>query len=183
MLEVNMAAVETVRLAERRLRVVLRVRMLSGADRNGDPRELPCNVQGLDVQVLCIAPGDWLAVSDTVTAAELCRHWSAESAARELSIVDVTYDYAVFELDGGAARELLAKGCGLDLHPERFPPGSNTRTRLAKIAVHIVCQSTQHFFLYVTRSYANYLGEWLRDAAVEFAPAPTNRPKQRYSND
>jgi len=165
MSEVKMSAVKTVRVTEHRLRAALRVQVLSGADRWGDSRELPCGVQGLDVQVLCIAPGDWLAVSDTVTAAELSQRWSGEPSAPELSIVDVTHEYAVLELDGSAAREILAKGCGLDLHPERFPPGSDTRTRLAKIAVHIACRATQHFLLYVTRSYANYLAEWLEDAA------------------
>jgi heterotetrameric sarcosine oxidase gamma subunit len=169
MLEVNMAAVDTVRLVERRLRAALRVQRLSGG---GDSRQLPGSVQGPDMQVLCIAPGDWLVVSDAVTAAELCRRWSAEPAAAEFSLVDVTYDYAVFELGGGAAREILAKGCGLDLHPERFPPGDSTRTRLAKIAVHVACRESNRFELYVARSYAVYLSDWLRDAAVEFAPAP-----------
>ena len=168
MLEVNMAAVHTVRLAERRLRAALRVQALSKAGQGGDSRELPCDIEGLDVRVLCIAPGDWLVVSESVTADELCRRWSAESAAPALSIVDVTCDYTVFELGGGVAREILAKGCGLDLHPERFPPGYGTRTRLAKIAAHVVCRDSNRFELYVARSYAAYLGDWLRDAAVEF---------------
>jgi sarcosine oxidase subunit gamma len=104
-----------------------------------------------------------------MTADELSQRWFGAPSVAELSIVEVTYDYAVFELDGDVAREILAKGCGLDLYPEFFPPGHDTRTRLAKIAVHVVCLEMSRFDLYVARSYAAYLGDWLRDAAVEFA--------------
>jgi sarcosine oxidase subunit gamma len=70
---------------------------------------------------------------------------------------------------GSAARELLSKGCGLDLHPESFPAGHCARARFAQIPVVIEClEEPPRFEMTVARSYLQYLQSWLEDAAVEF---------------
>jgi heterotetrameric sarcosine oxidase gamma subunit len=173
MLEVAKPDLESVRLTERRVRAVVRIQSLLTGASHGDWRKLPCDIDGLDARGLCIGPGDWLVVSESLTAAELRERWADDPSTTQLAIVDVTYDFVVLELAGGAAREVLAKGCGLDLHPERLPPGQCTRTRLAKIAVLIDCLEQSRFELYASRSYATYLRGWLEDAAVEFASRPS----------
>jgi sarcosine oxidase subunit gamma len=67
------------------------------------------------------------------------------------------------------ARELLSKGCGLDLHPRFFAPDQCARTRFAQIPVVIDClNGPSRFELYVARSHLSYLHSWLVDAAAEF---------------
>ena len=36
---------------------------------------------------------------------------------------DVTQALARVEIEGAEVRTLMAKGCSLDLHPSRYPPG------------------------------------------------------------
>ena len=41
----------------------------------------------------------------------------------------------MIQLEGSAAREVVAKSCGHHLYPLGFPVGTCTRTRLAQLAV------------------------------------------------
>jgi heterotetrameric sarcosine oxidase gamma subunit len=124
---------------------------------------------GGQMRILPLGPGEWLAVSDTIEAHRLhaCleRHVEAESIAA----VDLSCGIKSIRVEGSAARALLAKGCGLDLHPNCFPEGRATRTRFAQLAVIVECfDSPSRFNLYVGRSYFAYLQVWLKDAATEF---------------
>jgi sarcosine oxidase subunit gamma len=71
-------------------------------------------------------------------------------------------------LDRPEVRDLLAKGCALDLHPPLFPPGRSARTRFAGMPVIVRCTGTSTFDLLVSQSYADYLLSWLDDAELEF---------------
>ncbi|MBM3490041.1 MAG: sarcosine oxidase subunit gamma [Alphaproteobacteria bacterium] len=80
---------------------------------------------------------------------------------------------ALIGLGGERAREVLSKGCGLDLHPSLFRPGACTQTLLGRVGVllHALPADRPQFDLYVARSYADYLWHWLADAASEFGCA------------
>jgi sarcosine oxidase subunit gamma len=157
------------RLSERTQRTIVRVQSLSAAvSQQGFQQPSGAKSDG-DVRILCIAPGDWLLVADNLPAANLQEQLQNDASAAGRTAVDVTHAYGILEVSGHAARDVLAKGCGLDLHPDRFARGSCTRTRLAKIAVVIDCQDEHRFDLYVARSYSAYLQSWLQDAAVEFS--------------
>ena len=70
------------------------------------------------------------------------------------------------------ARALLEKGCGLDLHPRAFGPGSCAQTLFAKLPVILdQLSAAPSYRLFVRRSAARWLAEWLIDAALEFAVA------------
>ena len=76
---------------------------------------------------------------------------------------------AVIALGGEAAREVLMKGCSLDLHPRVFGPGSCAQSTLA--LAQIILEQVEDgpdYRLYVGRSFAPYLWQWLCDAAGEF---------------
>jgi sarcosine oxidase, subunit gamma len=85
------------------------------------------------------------------------------------SVVDVSANRVVLELSGPAAREVLAKGCSIDLHPRAFGPGRCAQTLLARAAV-VVHQvdDVPTYRLLVRPSFAGYLTAWLRDAMAEF---------------
>ena len=82
-------------------------------------------------------------------------------------MVDVSANRTVIRLEGTAARELLAFGCAVDLHPRAFGPGRCVQTMLAKAQV-IIEQMTANpaFSVYVRASFATYLADWLLDAGL-----------------
>ena len=75
---------------------------------------------------------------------------------------------------GPRARDLLAKGCPLDLHPGAFAPGRCAQGHVAKAqaTLHMTAGDEDEggpvFDLYVLRSFAEYLWRWLEDAGREY---------------
>ena len=95
------------------------------------------------------------------TALETALAW------QHAAIVDVSDAYAGFSITGPKAAELLAKGCVIDLHPVAFGEGKVVRTLLAKADITLL-RDAVGFRLYVLRSFADYTGLWLADAAREY---------------
>ena len=76
----------------------------------------------------------------------------------------------VLELAGPRAREVLTKGCSLDLHPRAFGPGRCAQTALARTQVILEAAPRPHGLPaspLVRRSFAAYLAAWLLDATAE----------------
>ena len=75
-------------------------------------------------------------------------------------------------MTGPNARDVLAKGCPLDLHPSVFRPGDCAQTLLAKANVTLRCvDDAPSYELTVRRSFADYAAPWLQDAALEYGCA------------
>jgi len=75
----------------------------------------------------------------------------------------------ILELSGDKARALLLKGCPLDLHPSVFKPGQCAQSVLGKTSVTLwQIADAPVYRMIVRRSFADYLGHWLIDAAREF---------------
>jgi sarcosine oxidase, subunit gamma len=81
--------------------------------------------------------------------------------------VDVSAQRTTLLVGGPRARDLLAHGCALDLHPSVFGPGSCAQTMLARAQVVLLSQQ-EGFLVLVRSSFAAYLAEWLLDAATEY---------------
>ena len=79
---------------------------------------------------------------------------------------------AQFELAGPHAEDVLRKGCAIDLHSRAFAAGDCALTSLARVRVALrQCDESPVYQLYVERSYAPYLWDWLTDAMMEFVGA------------
>jgi sarcosine oxidase subunit gamma len=131
------------------------------------PNEVGATLPG-PLHALCLAPAEWLLVAREPWAAVFGRHATAEPTAG-LVLIDATDAYTTLTIRGRQAREVLSKGCGLDLHPRAFPTGRCARTRLAQLPLIIDhVDDEQGFDLYVARSAVRWLADWLQDAALEF---------------
>ena len=118
-------------------------------------------------RVLWLGPEEWLVVDADGEALASLR---AALDGRHAAVVDVSDSRAVIALSGPRTRDVLAKGCSLDLHPRGFAPGRCAQTLLAK--AHVILHQTDEapsFEIYVHRSFADYLWSWLEDAAAEYA--------------
>jgi sarcosine oxidase subunit gamma len=130
------------------------------------PASVGAVAEGLP-RVLCTGPGEWLLVYAPSEGARLRNILAPELTSQGFALVDLTDGLAVFEVSGSHVREVLAKSCGLDFDSRYFGAGHCARTRFAQISVVIDCaESLGVFQLYVPRSYAPYLKNWLLDAAV-----------------
>jgi sarcosine oxidase, subunit gamma len=86
------------------------------------------------------------------------------------SITDVSGHRTIIEITGPKTRELLAKGCALDLHPRAFTSDQSAQTLLARAGVVLLCRNTEHpsYWILVRSSYARYLADWLTNATAEY---------------
>jgi len=114
---------------------------------------------------LWFGPDQWLIVAPAGDADALTRTLDAVAG----STVDVSDLRAEFELAGPLAADVLRKGCGIDLHPRVFGPGSCALTSLARVRVALrQTDERPGYRLLVERSVALYLWDWLIDAMTEF---------------
>jgi sarcosine oxidase, subunit gamma len=126
-----------------------------------------------ELRTLWLGPDEWLVTAPAGAAPDLMGRLTRALAGRHASVTDLSASRAVIEITGTQARTLLEKGCGLDLHPRVFGPGQCAQTVFAKLPV-IIDQLTgaPAYRLFVRRSAAHWLAEWLIDAAQEFRFAP-----------
>ncbi|WP_171112852.1 MULTISPECIES: sarcosine oxidase subunit gamma family protein [unclassified Streptomyces] len=122
--------------------------------------------------ILWLGPDEWLVLSQadpTTVTAELREALGTDPG----SVVDVSANRTTLELSGPAARQVLEKGCPLDLHPRAFGPGRAVSTTVGPVAV-LLWQvgDVPTYRLFPRSSFADYLARWLIDAMSEYrAPA------------
>jgi len=109
--------------------------------------------------VIGLGPDQWLLAGDRF-------HEGLAIAGGFLT--DVSHGRAAMRVSGPRARELLAKGCSLDLHPRAWEPGRCAQTSIARVSVLLHALDPDGFDLYCARSYARHLWHWLTEAAAEF---------------
>ena len=121
------------------------------------------------LRTLWLGPDEFLVTAPRGLAPDLTGRLHRAVARRSAAIVDLSASRAILEIAGPRARTLLQKGCGIDLHPRVFGPGHCARTVFAKLPVIIdQLSSAPAYRLFVHRSAARWLAEWLIDAADEF---------------
>lgn len=113
----------------------------------------------------CISPDHWILQIDDGQQGDVLD--SLEQAATSLShsFVDVSDMYARIRLSGREARQVLAQGISIDIHPRVFPPGTTARTSFAKTIAQLHCvDDSPTFIITVYTSYRQYAIDWLRAA-------------------
>ena len=118
---------------------------------------------------LWLAPGTWriLGAPDD-DAAALVTALRAAIPPALAGVVDVSDAYATVRILGADARQSLARGCPLDLHPRAFGAGRCARTLLAGLDVLLDQRDDAPTFdVEVRRSVAPYLWSWLTGAPLD----------------
>ena len=129
------------------------------------------------LRTLWLGPDEWLVTSPRDTAPDLMGRITRALAGRQAMVSDLSSSRAVIEIAGRQSRALLEKGCGLDLHPRAFGPGHCAQTLFARLPVIIdQLSAAPAYRLFVRRSAARWLVDWLIDAAAEFAVASSANP-------
>ena len=121
-----------------------------------------------DVEVLWMGPDEWLVVAPAGGKA-LRDALEQALGGGDATVVDVSAQRTVIEVAGADARDVLLKGCALDLHPRAFGAGRCAQTLVARAQVVLVARTDEPAYRVLVRaSFAEYLAEWLLDAAAEY---------------
>jgi len=121
-----------------------------------------------------LGPDQWLLTSENTPVADILINIDEALSGQLYSATDMSCALVCLSLTGPTARTVLAMGCGIDMHPGSFSTDRCVRTRFAQIPVLIVASGDSHFDLYVDRSYAHYLFEWIESAGED--PMTCSRP-------
>jgi len=121
-----------------------------------------------ECSVLWLAPNRWLVISSRHGEGLLAERFRLSLSSGSAAITDVSNGRTVLRITGDHVRDLLAKGCPVDLHPKVFGPGTCSGTNLLAITVLIHAVNDATMDVYVARGLAQSLWEWLTEGAAEF---------------
>ena len=113
-------------------------------------------------------PGEWLLATPDGSESALEARLRQALASCRSAVVDVSGAYALFELGGQKAEEVLRKSSPCDFHPAVFAPPRCAQTVFAKTHALIAARPDRCFELIVRASYAAYVRAWLAAAAAEY---------------
>ena len=140
---------------------------------------IPLSAEVCRARLLCDWAALWLGPDEQLLvgpesgavamAAGLNQAFQRMSPDHAFSLVDVSHRQGAIEVSGMHAADLINTGCPLDLGLLSFPPGSCTRTLLAKADVVIWRREANRFHLEVWRSFLPYVEQFLSLAEQELS--------------
>jgi heterotetrameric sarcosine oxidase gamma subunit len=137
---------------------------------------------------LCVRPGRWLLLDprpQPMRGAHAAR-WR-EGCVGSVVVTDLSSALWVFAVSGIQVRQMLARGCRLDLDPQVFAAGSAAATVMAQVPV-ILAALSQVILLLTPASTAQHFKEWLevtsgpfgRSDGVGLDAVPSGETVERY---
>lgn len=137
--------------------------------------------QGANGCIMWLAPDEWLIRTPPEAApdapqwanagADLAHQIEAALGEEFSAVTDQTSGFSVIHLTGPHARDLLAKGCPLDLHPRVFGLGQCAQSHYFKTTVllrRIEADGAEAWEVIVRRSFADYTARIMMDAMGEY---------------
>lgn len=134
------------------------------------PRK-PAASSGGDITLLWAGPDQWLAIAKRVESRNLESELKAALSGLA-AVVDHSDGRAVIKVSGQQARNALAKGFSIDLHPRTFNVNGVAITQASHIGA-VIWQTNDEptYMIAVFRSFADSFADWLHHAAVEYTSA------------
>ena len=115
-----------------------------------------------------LGPDEFMIICEAGKDEELASAIHASFDGRHATVTNVTDALTAFHLKGAAVRQVLAKGCALDLHHDSFTSGDVAQTLLSHAAIIIMALADHELIVTCRTSFASYLHDWLCDAALEY---------------
>ena len=134
--------------------------------------KVACNISKKEkISSLWLGPNEWLIVSNDEISKETNTYEVEQLLFNEISkgnlgsVTNVTDQFTIFSLSGSDIFEVLSKGSPFDFGSEDFDDNKVVQTILNNVDVTIHKKNKNNVDLYVRRSFANYLWNWLKDSA------------------
>lgn len=119
-----------------------------------------------EICILWTGPDEWMVYGDDADlAGKLAKALEDQHAA----VTEVTEHHTLIRLSGRHARDVMVKGCAIDLHPRAFGPGQCAQSHIGRITVLFdQIDETPTYDILVRSSFAEYLWMYLEDAGLEY---------------
>tara|TARA_R110002110_G_scaffold415358_1_gene649373 strand:- start:1039 stop:1659 length:621 start_codon:yes stop_codon:yes gene_type:complete len=123
------------------------------------------------VNILWLSIDQWLITMPLKYRDKTLAALTKKLAKNRSLVCDMSDARTIIRLSGERSREVLIKGCSFDATLPDFKPGTVRRMLFAEVAAlaHFVDSNPDVVDLYVFRSYADYVWEWLLQTAHEDA--------------
>jgi sarcosine oxidase subunit gamma len=138
---------------------------LIGALTGATPPEVGRAALSEEVSVAAIAPGSFVVAAKSL---DLLPRFEHVVSADKAGVTDLSHGRTVVRLTGKSAAAVLAKCVAIDLDDSVFPPGRVAATAIHHVDVLIIRRSESVFDLFILRSFAAGLVEWILDAGLEY---------------
>ncbi|MET3822699.1 MULTISPECIES: sarcosine oxidase subunit gamma [Burkholderia] len=123
-----------------------------------------------EYDVLWLGPDEWLVRSNGPVQAGVLEAQLAEAVqGSHAAAVDVGSGYTVVEVSGERVRDVIARGCPLDLHPRVLKPGQCAQSHYFKSPITLIPTGDDTFEIVLRRSFADYFVRIMLDAAAPLA--------------
>jgi sarcosine oxidase subunit gamma len=120
------------------------------------------------ITLLGCAPGQWVVVAQPHRAEGLISRLE-QACKGAASLANLSAGKEVVRISGARARDVLAKGCTIDLSPRSFKPGDAAVTRIGLIdAMLWQVDDAPTFAIAIDRSIAASFWSWLAASAAAY---------------
>jgi heterotetrameric sarcosine oxidase gamma subunit len=117
--------------------------------------------------VLAVRPARWLLLAAPAEPGSVARSWQ-EACSGCAAVIELSAAVCLFHVTGEATREMLKRGCRLDLDPRGgFPSGTAASTIMAQVPVTLAALA-DGMLLLAPSSTARHFREWLITASRAF---------------
>lgn len=140
--------------------------VLAHASHEADIDEALSNLE--DVHVRFCGPGEWLVVSESVSADTVARQLADLGVARA-SFVEQSDGRVVLRIAGPRVRAILAKCTALDLDADVFEIGQSSNCQICHLAANLARTGQDTFEIIIMRSFAGFLFDEVSEMGKEFA--------------
>ena len=121
-----------------------------------------------DRHLVWLGPDEYLLLCEAGREEDILGRLLLDFDSIHAAATNVTDSLCALDIRGSAVRQVLAKGCTLDLHPRVFATGQCAQTYLSHAAVTLLATDANRFLLFCRVSFASYVVDWLEDAGLEF---------------
>ncbi len=119
--------------------------------------------------IVWLGPDEWLVVSSPESREGVAEKLEESLSGLHVAVNDISSGQTITRLRGPRARDLLSKGCPLDLHPREFGVGQCAQSHIGKSnALIIQIDDTPTYDVIVRRSFADYLARWMLHSGMEY---------------
>ena len=118
--------------------------------------------------LICIGPDEYLLLAELGTEINLVKTLNSSNISKQVSVTNISDALCAFLLSGKKVRDLLSKGCAIDLHPDSFGKNQSAQCDLALANIILVCLEENEFICICRTSFAQYVLDWCIDAGYEF---------------
>ena len=135
------------------------------------PTEANTSSSSSKLTSIWLSPDEWMVISNETTEKDSNNYALEESLYNSISktnlgsVVDITDQFVMLELEGSKVYELFSSGSPFNFNEFKEKKGSSTQTLLNGIDVIILNKSINLVNLFVRRSFSEHLCSWINDSA------------------